>query len=201
MKDGELIGYMSGAAAFSSIGLTTQISSNILIGSNKYKRHIEREGYKISFLLQANPITSDNIQLLQILDAIKMIRKISGTSSTEDSRILMALIIELDEGQTAELERLSLKYTSYVRAIIRAILKFYGRPTGVVRRSVNGVSSYKITISESVLPTTQNGIFMTLHENKELFADAILAVSQAKEDGGLGIKQIFIEKDIGYQVR
>lgn len=36
---------------------------------------------------------------------------------------------------------------------------------------------------------------MNLHENRELFTDAILAASQAKEDGGLGVKQIFIEKD------
>ena len=36
---------------------------------------------------------------------------------------------------------------------------------------------------------------MNLHENKELFADAVLAASQSKEDGGLGVKQIFIEKD------
>ena len=36
---------------------------------------------------------------------------------------------------------------------------------------------------------------MNLHEDKELFADAVLAASQSKEDGGLGIKQIFIEKD------
>ena len=36
---------------------------------------------------------------------------------------------------------------------------------------------------------------MNLHENKQLFADAILAASQAREDGGLGIKQVFLEKD------
>ena len=36
---------------------------------------------------------------------------------------------------------------------------------------------------------------MNLHENKELFLDAILAASQAKADGGLGVKQVFIEKD------
>ena len=36
---------------------------------------------------------------------------------------------------------------------------------------------------------------MNLHENKELFANAVLAASQSKEDGGLGVKQIFIEKD------
>lgn len=36
---------------------------------------------------------------------------------------------------------------------------------------------------------------MKLHENKELFADAILAASLPKQEGGLGIKSIFIEKD------
>lgn len=36
---------------------------------------------------------------------------------------------------------------------------------------------------------------MKLHENRELFADAIQAASRPKEDGGLGIKSIFIEKD------
>lgn len=36
---------------------------------------------------------------------------------------------------------------------------------------------------------------MRLHENKELFTDAILAAARSIEDGGLGIKDIFIEKD------
>jgi hypothetical protein len=36
---------------------------------------------------------------------------------------------------------------------------------------------------------------MRLHENQQLFNDAILAASRTKEEGGLGIKSIFIEKD------
>lgn len=36
---------------------------------------------------------------------------------------------------------------------------------------------------------------MKLHENKQLFADAIEAASRPKNEGGLGIKSIFIEKD------
>lgn len=35
---------------------------------------------------------------------------------------------------------------------------------------------------------------MRLHENWELFSDALQAASQPVEDGGLGIKSIFIEK-------
>lgn len=36
---------------------------------------------------------------------------------------------------------------------------------------------------------------MRLHENRQLFADAINAASRPKKEGGLGIKSIFIEKD------
>lgn len=36
---------------------------------------------------------------------------------------------------------------------------------------------------------------MKLHENKQLFADAINAASRPKSEDGLGIKSIFIEKD------
>lgn len=36
---------------------------------------------------------------------------------------------------------------------------------------------------------------MKLHENEQLFADAINAASRPKNEGGLGIKSIFIEKD------
>lgn len=36
---------------------------------------------------------------------------------------------------------------------------------------------------------------MRLHKNWALFSDALQAASQPVEDGGLGIKSIFIEKD------
>lgn len=36
---------------------------------------------------------------------------------------------------------------------------------------------------------------MRLHENIQLFADAIEAAARPEQEGGLGIKSIFIEKD------
>ena len=36
---------------------------------------------------------------------------------------------------------------------------------------------------------------MRLHENKDLFQDTILAAERPVEEGGLGIKSLFIEKD------
>jgi len=43
-----------------------------------------------------------------------------------------------------------------VRALLGAMLEYIGRPTAIVRKSLNGVSSYKLPISESVLPNKSN---------------------------------------------
>ncbi len=51
-RNGQLIGYITATAAFSQLGLTTQISSNITIGTNKYRRPLKRGEYKVTFLLQ-----------------------------------------------------------------------------------------------------------------------------------------------------
>lgn len=156
VKDGEIIGYITGTAAFSQMGLTTQISSGIMIGVNKYRRPVMRAGYQVRFLLQENPIKEEYVDLLLILDAIRLIREIPGTSPAEACRIIIDLIRSLDDNRTAELERLSLKYTNYVRAVVGATLEYLGRPTDLVRKSLNGLSSYILPIPLSVLPTKMN---------------------------------------------
>lgn len=156
-KDGKIIGYITGAQAFATMGLTSQISSAIMIGSGKYRRPLQRGEYKISFLKQDNPITKDNIEFLRILDAIKLIRDIPAVSPDTACKAIISLIIKsLPPHYSEELEKLSLSYTSYVRALLGAMLEYIGRSTAIVRKSLNGVTSYKLPISESVLPNKSN---------------------------------------------
>lgn len=156
VKDGEMIGYLTGPPAFSRMGLTSQISSGIMIGVNKYRRPVYRAGYRIRFLMQENPIKEEYVDLFLILDAIKLIREIPGISPSKACPVIIDLIAELDEERTAILERLALKYTSFVRAIVGAIFEYLGRPTNNIRKSLNGLSCYKLPISSSVLPTKNN---------------------------------------------
>ena len=55
-----------------------------------------------------------------------------------------------------ELEKLALLYTNYVRALIGAILEYTGSPATTIRKSLNGVTTYSLPISESVLPNKSN---------------------------------------------
>ena len=73
VKNGEIIGYETG---FNAVSKTQGILENkkILIGRNSYKSSIKRGCYSIEFVLQRNEITEENIELLQILDCLKMIK-------------------------------------------------------------------------------------------------------------------------------
>ena len=155
-KDGQLCGYITGPEAFASMGLTSQISSSIIIGTNKYRSPLRRGKYSISFLQQDNPITRENIELLRILDAIKMIREIPAVTPDEACLSIMSIIQALPPKRQEELETLSLKYTSYVRALLGAMMERLGLSTDIVRRSLNGVTSYKLPVSEAALPNKSN---------------------------------------------
>jgi hypothetical protein len=155
-KGGKLLGYITGTAAFASMGLTTQITSSIVIGSNKYRRPLKRGEYNISFLSQPNPITENNISLLRILDAIKLIREIPATTPDECVKQLCKIIDDLPTNKQEELCALARQYSPYVRALLGAILEQNGIGTYSLRSSLNGVSSYELPISDDVLSTKQN---------------------------------------------
>ena len=155
-KRGKTVGYITGTAAFAAMGLTTQITSAITIGTNKYRRPLMRGAYKVTFLLQPNEITEVNIPLLRILDAIRLIREIPATTPDESVAILMKLIRNLDEDSQKKLIKLALPYTQYVRALLGAMLESIGKDAGELRETLNGVTSYKLSISEPALQSKSN---------------------------------------------
>lgn len=155
-KNGKIVGYITGTAAFASMGLTTQITSAILVGSNKYRRPVMRGEFKVSFLLQTNPITEKNIPILRLLDAIRLIREIPATSPDESVAIISKLIKSLDIEQQRELCDLAEGYTQYVRALLGAIMENAGLKTFNLRRGLNGVTSYKLPVSDKILPNKTN---------------------------------------------
>ncbi|NDV66297.1 DUF6088 family protein [Bacteroides sp. 224] len=155
-KDGKLIGYITGTAAFATMGLTTQITSSIMIGSNKYRRPLKRGEYNISFLLQPNEITEQNIRLLRILDAIRLIREIPAVTPDECILRLGELIKNIPKQEQQIFCELAISYTPYVRALLGAIMEQNNINTYNLKASLSGVTTYKLPISDDVLLTKQN---------------------------------------------
>ena len=158
VRNGEIVGYTTGYSAYNSMYLTTQISSSIQIGTNKYKRPLKRGAYSVSFVVQPNVITAENIEILRILDALRFIREIPGTTADEACRRLIEIVKDLTPNKQELLVSCALNYTSYVRALIGAILQLVGGASDLVQaleESLNGQSRYKLPISETVLPNKE----------------------------------------------
>lgn len=152
-EDNRVIGYLTGVSAFNKLGLTTQISNTIQIGTNITKTAKRRGKYSIRFILQKNNITKENINLLQILDSIRFIKRIPDSDVSKSCRQIMALVSKLSESDRVTMTRLALKYNPGTRALLGAIIEQVSSSgvTETLLKSLNPVSWFSYGISDAVL--------------------------------------------------
>ncbi len=151
---GKAHGYLTGVSIYNTLGLTTQIGSIIQIGRNEPRASFKRGRHTISFVKQKNTISKDNIPLLQLLDALRFIKKIPDSSIEESCRILRNRISMLSEKEQSHIVRLALKYQPSTRALLGAILSELARENLVtkLKNSLNPLTSYVIPGISEVLP-------------------------------------------------
>lgn len=155
--DGKIIGYLTGYSIYNQLGLTTQVSNTIQIGKNEIRPNFKRERYTISFIRQKNTITKENIPLLQILDAIRYIKKIPDATIESSSKRLLAILKSLPEKDKSTLVRLALKYPPATKAIVGALLDEL-QPNSLTEqlyKTLNPISKYKLAGVGKVLSTTE----------------------------------------------
>ncbi len=153
-SNGKLIGYLTGYSIYNQLGLTTQVSNTIQIGKNEIRHSFKRDRYTIAFIKQKNTITKDNIPLLQILDAIRYIKKIPDSNASTACKRLLAIVKALAEKDKTTLVRLALKYPPAARALLGALLEAAGKVqlTEPLRKSLNHISTYKLSGVDKVFP-------------------------------------------------
>ena len=142
IEDGKLIGYLTGISVFSELGLTTQIGFEIQIGRNTPKASINRKPYRISFLLQKNIITADNIEYLQLLDALRLIKKIPDTTIVNSSKIIQRKLENYSLNELNATQRLALKYPANTRALLGCLLENI-TDTLILKNSLNPATKYQ----------------------------------------------------------
>ncbi|MEP2772923.1 MAG: DUF6088 family protein [Fulvivirga sp.] len=155
-ENGKVVGYLTGYSIYNQLGLTTQLSNTIQIGKNEVRPSFKRERYTISFIRQKNIITKENIPLLQLLDALKYIKKIPDTTVAAASKRIMSLIKELSILEEKTLVRLVQKYNPATRALLGAILDELGRKGNLetISKTLNPITKYNIAGVGKVLSTT-----------------------------------------------
>jgi hypothetical protein len=146
--NGELIGYLTGFSIFNKMHLTTQLSNIILIGRNTFKPTIKRGIYTIQFVLQKNIITKDNIEILQVLDCLKMLKGIPDTTRDNSLHILGRIIRKYRKPQRDILIQLSMKYPATTRALLGMIFEEEKimRPLDKIRETLNPISKFNMVL-------------------------------------------------------
>lgn len=156
-ENGKITGYLTGYSIYNQLGLTTQVSNTIQIGKNQVRPNFKRERYTIAFVKQKNTITKENIPLLQILDAIRYIKKIPDANIETSCKRFLAIIKNLSETETNTLVRLAIKYSPATRALLGAFLEQLqlGKTTEALFKSLNPITKFKLAGVAKVLSTTE----------------------------------------------
>jgi Family of unknown function (DUF6088) len=155
--NGKISGYLTGYSIFNQLGLTTQVSNTIQIGKNQIRPNFKRERYTIAFVKQKNTITKENIPLLQLLDAIRYIKKIPDASIETSCKRFLAIIKKFTDNEIKTLVRLALKYPPSTRALLGAFLEELQqvRTTEALFKSLNPITKYKLTGADKTLSKTE----------------------------------------------
>jgi len=156
--NGKLTGYLTGYSIYNRLGLTTQVGNIIQIGKNETRPSFKRERYTIAFVRQKNTITKENIPFLQILDAMRYIKKIPDTTVQASVKRLFSIVKNMEKDEQNSLVRLALKYPPSTRALLGAMLERlkHKTPTESLRKTLNPITKYTLGGASKVLPNAQN---------------------------------------------
>ncbi len=156
-ENGKITGYLTGYSIYNQLGLTTQVSNTIQIGKNEVRPNFRRGRYNISFIKQKNNINKENIPLLQLLDAIRNIKKIPDASVESSCKRILAIIKKLSDKEISMIVRLGLKYPPATRALLGALLEQLQQIKAAepLYKSLNPITKYNLSGAEKVLSTTK----------------------------------------------
>jgi predicted transcriptional regulator of viral defense system len=149
------VSYETGLNSFRQLGLTTQVASTTTIATNKSYRQIEIDNIKLKFIPKRVDVTKEDIYLVQILDALKDIKKIPATTPQKAFVYLKNLIQKESKQRQKKLAKYALKYTPRTRALLGAILKELGlwQEAFELKETLNPLTSFKIGLDLETLPT------------------------------------------------
>ncbi len=156
-ENGRITGYFTGYSIYNQLGLTTQVSNTIQIGKNQIRPNFKRELYTIAFVKQKNTITKENVSLLQLLDAIRNIKKIPDATIEASCKRFLFMVKKLSETEANTMVRLALKYPPATRALLGALLAQVQKSnlTSPLLKSLNPITKYKLAGAAKAISTTQ----------------------------------------------
>ena len=150
--------YISGSSLYNGLGLSTQVANEVIIVGGKYNRKTQVGKLKIRYRKKDGNFNKRNIKYFQILDAIKDVKRIPGTSINEAIRMLTTMVDEMENEDQKKLVNYALDYRPMVRALLGAILENNGNVLfNDLKKTLNPLTSYNVRITDdSIIPNREN---------------------------------------------
>lgn len=157
-REGKRRAYVTGAALFHRMGLTTQVPATIKIASQGKRIYTSVGSTKGKPVKSYVDVTDKNYPLLELLDALKDFKKISDLDKKAAITLLISRLSSLTSKEQQRLLTYALAYPPRVKALLGAMLETLPAPPelGALRRSLNPLSSYAYGLSKEWLPTMHN---------------------------------------------
>ncbi|MDH6357781.1 DUF6088 family protein [Parabacteroides sp. PF5-9] len=157
-ENGKRVAYETGYSLYNRLKLTTQVAFRIKIASRDRRISVNKGALKIDTVKSYVDVTDANYKLLELLDALKDIKRIPDTSPENSIVILSSLINKLNDKQIAEMIKYALSYPPRVKALLGAVLENINSQvsTSKLKQSLNPLTKFELDIKKSVLPTINN---------------------------------------------
>lgn len=153
IKSGDTNSYETGVNSFRNLGLTTQVSNERVIATDKPYRKLKIDNINLKFVPKLVEANSEEIYLVQILDAIKDINKIPATTPSNTIKYLKNIIKKESFKDQEKLTKFALNYPPRTRAILGAIFKEIGNLSSAdkLKITLNPTTNYKLDISKDAI--------------------------------------------------
>lgn len=154
-ENGKRIAYETGFSLFNQLGLTTQMAFKLKIATRSKRIKINQGSLQVSSVKSYVNVTEQNFKLLGYLDALKDIRKIPDSTTTNAIKRMNWLIKALTKKQQNALVSFALFYPARVKALLGAILENqnFSFESNKLKSSINPLSKVTLYIKQTDLPT------------------------------------------------
>ena len=158
LQNNKRIAYITGTSLYNRMGLTTQVPKNIKIASRDKRITVSVGNLKGTPVKSYVDVTDKNFHLLEILDALKDLKKIPNLDKNSAIKIISNQLKKLNTNEIKRLIDCALSYPPRVRAFLGALLDKINGYLGLnkLKNSLNPLSEYTYGIDENLLPTASN---------------------------------------------
>jgi hypothetical protein len=140
--------------AFNRLGLTTQVPRVIEIATPWPKPPRQIGTLRLRYVRNVGAADGEEVELRQLLDALRRIKRVPATTPTKVVGLLRARIRNLSAANKAQLVKLALTYSPGTRALLGALLEQLGgkQLSQRLRETLNPLTSYRLGLSATALP-------------------------------------------------